>query len=205
MTHVTIESLLPWICLAAGCAAEAPTPHRAQRTAAVTAGQSCSSDCECDRGLRCTNGTCQGFVEFGPIPAPPLSPACVCDSQCPSGTLCSNPQNTPTSYGYCHAYQCSLTFAPYYVGPGDSTALSLTSDPPPPPGSYTLLYGTRDGVTDVAGARFDLTAGTFAIANTPGLAGAYVRYATIHRPNGELLCSTASTASCFGETPTCSP
>jgi hypothetical protein len=203
MKTMIVVPVLVFLCSSFGCATSEPEPRVEQATAQLGDGQACSSDCQCDRGFRCTSGTCQSIVQFGPVPGPPLSPACVCDSQCPTGSVCSDPHNTSSSYGYCITYACTISFAPYYTPPGGTTTLTLTSDSPP--GSYSLLYGQKNSSWDTIGAYYGLTSGSFSITNTPGLAGLYMRYAVLYRPDGQQLCTTAPTYSCFGTTPYCSP
>ena len=169
--------------------------------ALLGAGAACSSDCACGRGLRCTGGVCASYVEFGPIPAPPFSPPCVCDAQCPSDRFCTNNQASPTSYGYCVAASCSAGFSPTFVPAGSSTLFTLAShadfDSPLPAGSFSRMYGTRNGVQDAFGEAYPFTAAVFSIANTPGLAGSYTRYVGVHRPDGGLLCTTGVATSVF--------
>lgn len=166
--------------------------------------QAVCSDCACPRGQRCNFlGVCAAYPVFGPIPRPPLFPPCVCDSQCwiggpdappMPGAVCTNYGGS--SYGYCEVPQCSVSWA-LAVVPPNGTVDFIVSSASMPPGSYSRLYGTKDGVTDENGAVYNLVSGVFPIQNNPGMAGTYMRYLHMHGPDHTLLCVTAPTYSTF--------
>lgn len=164
---------------------------------------SCNS-CECPRGQACNYaGVCAGYPVFGPIPRPPLFPPCVCDSQCwlggpdappMPGAVCTNYGGS--GYGYCAVPQCSASWSLAVVPPNGTVDFIVSSDWMPP-GSYSRLYGTKDGITDENGAVYNLVSGVFPIQNNPGMAGTYMRYLRMYGPDHAQLCVTAPTYSTF--------
>jgi hypothetical protein len=156
-------------------------------------GQTCSINDDCPRGTGCYNGTCIGIVQFGPVPAPPLSPACVSDGQCaPYGRRCSIDTTTFTpggSYGYCFAPTCSVSWGSFWIPQNSTVDFTVTSNEMPG-GSYSLLHGTRNGVIDENGSYYNLVSGVFPITNSPGLSGFYSRYVRMYAPDGRLFCTT---------------
>jgi hypothetical protein len=146
---------------------------------------SCVS-CACPRGQACNHlGVCAGYPLFGPIPGPPLWPACVCDSQCPTGSVCS----LSNGYGYCQVPTCAA-FWDVAVVPPNGTANFGVSSQWMPAGSYSRLYGTRNGVLDTDGLLYNTVAGSFLVQNAPGLAGFYMRYVRMFGPDHTPLCQS---------------
>lgn len=66
-----------------------------------------------------------------------------------------------------------------------------------PPGAYTQLYGTKNGIPDENGSIYNLTSGDFPILNSPGLAGTYMRYVVMRGPSNELLCTSPQVVATF--------
>lgn len=138
-------------------------------------------------------GGARSFAVFGPIPAN-AGAACVADCQRASGTYCDMGFLT---YGYCIPRPtCSMSYSASVVPPNGTTILSVTSQGTTP-GSFSLLYGTKNGVWDELGSPYNLTSGSFPIVNSPGLAGYYMRYAVMRGPRNEFLCQTSPTYSYF--------
>lgn len=187
---VTIPMIVPfWVIL--GCEAAEPEPplDDAAEEQVEEVDQALCADCNCPRGTRCyVDGTCQGYPVFGPIPN--LGPPCIGDCQCPAGTRCEMDIGSPSSYGYCVTPTCSVSFDAVTVPPNGTTIFTVTSQWMPQ-GSYSLLYGTKDGVWDENGSVYNLTSGAFPIVNSPGLAGDYMRYVVMKGPQHEVLCQTA--------------
>lgn len=172
-----------YLCLSFGCMTDGstPLPEEAEAQAELT---SCSSHDVCPVGTYCsTGGYCSGFV-IGPTPGP----TCGNDYQCP-GQRCTNTSPNLGTYGACVTPSCAIQFSPAYVPAGGTSLFTLTSNAPS--GSLGLIYGTRDGQQD--GFGFAVPAPTsFVVANSPGLAGFYMRYVDVYAPNSQFWCRTAS-------------
>lgn len=185
--------------LAGGCAVSETAPTAAQEEPLVlgeleqAVGQSCVKNDNCPRGTGCFNGTCIQILEFGPAPEAPLSPACVSDGQCaPAGRRCS--VHTTTTYpggphGYCLAPTCSVSWDPYWV-PQNSTTNFIVTSSEMPIDSYSVLYGTKNGITDEYGSYYNWVSGVFPITNFPGFSGYYMRYINMFAPDGRWFCQT---------------
>jgi hypothetical protein len=59
-----------------------------------------------------------------------------------------------------------------------------------PGGSYSLLYGTKNGIADEQGSYYGWVSGVFPITNSPGFAGTYMRYINMYAPDGRWFCQT---------------
>jgi hypothetical protein len=75
------------------------------------------------------------------------------------------------------------------IPPNATTNFTVTSDELPS-GAYSLMSGTKDGITDVDGSYYDWTSGVFPITNFPGFAGYYMRYIDMYAPDGRWFCRT---------------
>lgn len=199
MRAIEIMPIMVSFCLILGCDAAEPEPPPLEDVAAEDEEAEeaeedfeerslllCNDDCICPPATRCWDGICTSYARFGPIPIH-LS-ACVDDCQCLAGTFCDNAFG---SYGYCQSQtpSCSLSFDAAVVQPGATTNLTVTSELMPA-GSFSLLYGTKDGVPDENGSMYNLTSGSFPIVNSPGLAGVYTRSAVMYGPQNQPLCWT---------------
>jgi len=192
-------SVFTILMLAGGCAVSETSSPAAQEDLPVlgeskqAVGQSCRINDHCPRGMGCYNRTCIQIVEFGPIPEAPLAPACVSDGQCaPAGRRCGI--NTTAYYpggphSYCLAPTCSVSWNPSWVPQNSTTNFTVTSNEMPV-GSYSLLYGTKNGTADEYGSYYDWVSGIFPITNYPGFAGYYMRYIDMYTPDGRWFCQT---------------
>lgn len=153
--------------------------------------QACSVNDDCARGYGCYNGTCFGYVVFGPVPAPPFSPACVSDGQCaPAGRRCGMHTTTYTpggGYSYCVVPTCSVSWSYSPVPQGSTVNFNVTSEYMGH-GAFSLLYGTRNGSWDVYGDYYNLVSGVLLVANSPGLSGDYMRFVDMYAPDGRWFC-----------------
>jgi hypothetical protein len=98
--------------------------------------------------------------------------------------------NTTSVFFQAPPATCSVSFSSPVVPSGGSVVFSFASGGPIPPGSVTYLYGKKDGAVDTDGMLFNLTSGDFLIANSPGLAGFYERWAVIKAPGDLTVCTT---------------
>lgn len=192
-------AVLVFLCLGLGfgCVhdeATAPTDEVSEENLGETTQEStkyCNSHCDCGGEEYCgTGGICTSFV-IGPSPAP-----CGSDCNCSGGQRCTNMSSALGSYGSCVSPSCSAQYSPYYVPAGGTNYFHLSSSNMPS-GSYSRLYGTRDGYWDEFGSVYYLTSGTFQNVNSPGRSGYYMRYVDMHAPNGQFWCRTQQTYTYF--------
>lgn len=177
--------------LIGGCAVSDTNPTGAQAEAYIIGeGQSCIVNDHCPRGLGCHNGVCKLLSVFG-APEPPYAPACASDGQCPPGRRCGVHTVTydDLTADYCIAPTCSVEWSSNVLPPNSTTNFIVTSDEMPT-GSYSLLYGTRNGIADVQGSYYGWVNGVFPITNFPGFAGFYTRRIEMYAPDGRKLCET---------------
>lgn len=195
---ILISSIL---ALAGGCAvsetdsAAAPQESLTLGESELGALQSCTRNDQCALGTACYNRTCIDLPSPpGPLPEEPWGERCVNDAQCaPFGRRCEVHTNTyvPNGpVGYCVAPSCSVSWSLSVIPPNATTNFIVTSSEMPWGGSYSVMYGTKNGVTDVDGAYYDWIEGVFPITNFPGFAGSYMRYLEMYAPDGRLFCTT---------------
>lgn len=201
MRAIVIMPIMVSFCLILGCDAAEPEPPSLEDVAEEDEEAEevfeerghplpCDDHCDCPFGFSCSNGTCWDYIEFSPTHIYSCVADCQCDAEKTGMTGMTCYYSSPTNaYGACYTPNCSLSFDAAVVQRGATTNLTVTSEFMPA-GSYTLLYGTKDGVPDENGSRYNLTSGTFPIVNSPGLAGEYTREAVMYGPQNQLLCWT---------------
>lgn len=179
MRPITTTLIFSVVSFILGCDTASPEPE--ENVGQVD--QAVCAICSCPLGDECkATGDCGGIVQFSPsLPNP-----CIEDCQCPSGTRCTRDGG---SYGFCRTPTCSASYSVTTVPLNGTTTFSISSQYMPP-GAYTKLFGTKDGIQDVNGTVFNLTSGSFTITDSPGLGGKYIRYVMMYGPNNATLCST---------------
>lgn len=146
---------------------------------ASAVGGACTTSCDCPLDSTCSSGVCVILPVAGPRSP---NPRCYADCQCSSPQYCSA---TPPSHGYCEP-SCSVKWLREIVPPGQGTLFIIRSNGLPA-GSYSRLYGTKDGVTDVNGQIWQTTSGSYGVTYGPGV---YTRYMKMFSAANVQLCQT---------------